>query len=50
MKLSEIKASLVGLTEIVFQLPNGEFVPPHFHITEVGAVSRHFIDCGGTER
>jgi hypothetical protein len=50
MKLSEIKASLVGLTEIVFQLPNVEFVPPHFHVTEVGAVSRHFIDCGGTER
>ena len=50
MKLSEIKASLVSLKEIVFQLPHGDFVPPHFHITEIGSVTRHFIDCGGSER
>jgi hypothetical protein len=30
--------------------PNGEIVPPHFHITEVGRVDKHFIDCGGTIR
>jgi hypothetical protein len=50
MKLSEVKASLSGLNEVTFQLPNGEFVPVHFHVTEVGAITRHFIDCGGTER
>jgi len=50
MKLSEVKASLSGLETVAFQLPNGEFVPVHFHVTEVGAITRHFIDCGGSER
>jgi hypothetical protein len=31
-------------------LPGGEFVPEHFHITEVGWVHKQFIDCGGTRR
>ncbi|MFN0017032.1 MAG: DUF6428 family protein [Pirellulaceae bacterium] len=31
-------------------LPSGEFVPNHFHITEVGRVQKTFIDCGGTRR
>jgi hypothetical protein len=31
-------------------LPGGEFVPEHFHITEVGRVHKQFIDCGGTRR
>ena len=30
--------------------PNGEQVPPHFHVTEVGNIQKHFIDCGGTIR
>lgn len=50
MKLSEIKFELKKLTTIAFQLPNGELVPNHFHVTEVGKVSKHFIDCGGTVR
>jgi hypothetical protein len=50
MKLSEIKSKLNQLETIAFQLPNGNLVPNHFHITEVGKVSKHFIDCGGTER
>jgi hypothetical protein len=33
-----------------FMLPSGEFVPPHFHVTEVGRVQKAFIDCGGTRR
>ena len=37
-------------TSFRFQLPNGDFVPPHFHITEVGMVHKHFIDCGGVVR
>lgn len=28
-------------------LPSGEFVPDHFHVTEVGRVSKTFVDCGG---
>jgi hypothetical protein len=31
-------------------LPTGEFVPDHFHVTEVGRVQKTFIDCGGTRR
>ncbi|MBM3982945.1 MAG: hypothetical protein FJ304_22270 [Planctomycetes bacterium] len=31
-------------------LPDGDFVPAHFHVTEVGRVQKDFIDCGGTTR
>jgi hypothetical protein len=31
-------------------LPSGEFVPAHFHVTEVGKIRKDFIDCGGTVR
>lgn len=31
-------------------LPSGETVAPHFHITEVGHVTKRFMDCGGTRR
>jgi hypothetical protein len=31
-------------------LPTGETIPSHFHITEVGYVTKDFIDCGGTRR
>ncbi len=50
MKLSEIKNHLKVLKTIGFQLPNGELVPSHFHVTEVGKINKHFIDCGGTVR
>ena len=50
MKLSEIKNQLKKLTTIAFQLPNGELVPSHFHVTEVGKITKHFIDCGGVVR
>ncbi len=38
-------ASPLGL-----KLPSGVLVPAHFHITEVGHVTKRFIDCGGTRR
>lgn len=50
MKLSEIKQTLTGLNEVGFQLPDGRFVPSHFHVTEVGIIHKKFIDCGGTVR
>jgi hypothetical protein len=50
MKLSEVKNKLNQLENISFQLPNGELVPNHFHVTEVGKITKHFIDCGGTVR
>jgi hypothetical protein len=46
MKLSEIKNHLYNLDTIAFQLPNGELVPAHFHVTEVGKITKDFIDCG----
>ncbi|MBF9144340.1 DUF6428 family protein [Hymenobacter properus] len=50
MKISEIKKSLAEVEAINFRLPTGEYLPAHFHVTEVGLVSKHFIDCGGVER
>lgn len=50
MKLSEVKDKLNQLETISFKLPNGDLVPNHFHVTEVGKVTKHFIDCGGTVR
>ena len=50
MKLSEIKTTLKDLQTIAFELPDGTLVPKHFHVTEVGKVTKHFIDCGGTLR
>ena len=47
MKISELKTQLANMSSVNFKLPNGEFVPAHFHITEVGALTKHFIDCGG---
>lgn len=50
MKLSEVKSALQQLETIAFQLPDGELVPSHFHVTEIGKISKTFIDCGGTVR
>ncbi|MEZ4969053.1 MAG: DUF6428 family protein [Flavobacteriaceae bacterium] len=50
MKLSEIKSILGKLDTMAFQLPNGNLVPNHFHVTEVGKITKNFIDCGGTVR
>lgn len=50
MKLSEIKKHLETAEAVNFKLPTGAYVPENFHVTEVGLVTRHFIDCGGTVR
>lgn len=50
MKLYNIKAYLATAEAVNFKLPTGAYVPEHFHVTEIGLVTRHFIDCGGTER
>jgi hypothetical protein len=50
MKLSEIKNHLKSLEKIGFQLPNGKLVASHFHVTEVGKITKDFIDCGGKVR
>jgi hypothetical protein len=50
MKLSEIKKELNTLENVTFLLPNGTYVPEHFHVTEVGLITKNFIDCGGKVR
>lgn len=50
MKLSQIKSILPQLENVEFQLEDGSFVPEHFHVTEVGEITKKFIDCGGVIR
>ena len=50
MNINELKQALAGLTAVRFRLPDGSYLPSHFHVTEVGRVAKHFIDCGGVER
>ncbi len=52
MKLSELKSLLRAhpAAEPRLILPSGEQIPAHFHITEVGHVTKKFVDCGGTFR
>ena len=50
MKLSEIKEILAKAEGVNFKLENGNSVPAHFHVTEVGIITKDFIDCGGNVR
>jgi hypothetical protein len=50
MKLSELKNYLSTAQSLHFELYTGAFVPEHFHVTEVGIITKQFIDCGGTVR
>lgn len=50
MKLSDFKKNLNSVSELSFIQTNGIAIPKHFHITEAGLTTKHFIDCGGKER
>lgn len=52
MMLNELLAALTDnpSAAIHVMMPDGSFVPAHFHVTEVGRVRKDFIDCGGTVR
>ena len=50
MYLEELKSALSKLTELRFVLEDGHAVPAHFHVTEIGDVTKHYIDCGGVVR
>ena len=50
MKLSQAKIILKSAEAVNFLLPDGTSVPEHFHVTEVGLITKNFIDCGGTVR
>lgn len=49
MKLSDFKTALKN-TPLQFILEDGTIVPAHFHITEIGSITKKYIDCGGTLR
>lgn len=50
MKLSEFKICLGEVQTLSFQFPDGYYVPENFHVTEVGSITKNFIDCGGNVR
>lgn len=52
MQLNAFKNRLLEQPEktVRFLLPDGDAIPARFHVTEVGHVTRRFIDCGGTVR
>lgn len=52
MNLKELMTTLEEHEDAALHimLPTGEFVPDHFHVTEIGRVQKNFIDCGGTIR
>ncbi len=49
MKLNELKKLLNETSDrsLRIQLSDGTVVPQYFHVTEVGQVTKNFIDCGG---
>ena len=49
VKLKELKDILGSHPEALprFITPDGDQIPAHFHITEVGHIAKRFIDCGG---
>lgn len=50
MYLSEFNQLLSTIKHLSVLKPNGQPIPPHFHITEMGLVQKNFIDCGNTIR
>jgi hypothetical protein len=49
MTLYDLQAALEANPNSLprFVLPDGDYIPAHAHVTEVGHVVRNFIDCGG---
>ena len=49
MKLFDLRLVLESHPDTFprFVLPDGNVIPPHAHVTEVGHVAKNFIDCGG---
>jgi hypothetical protein len=49
MKISDLRAVLEKHPNTLprFVLPDGDHIPPHAHVTEVGHVVKNFVDCGG---
>ena len=51
MKLSDLRSILEKHPASFprFILPDGDLIPAHAHVTEVGHVAKNFIDCGGVK-
>jgi Family of unknown function (DUF6428) len=49
MKLHELQSMLAEYPNTFprFVLPDGNYIPAHAHVAEVGHLVRNFIDCGG---
>ena len=49
MKLRDLKTILRSQPAALprFIMPDGDQIPPRYHITEVGHIAKQFIDCGG---
>jgi hypothetical protein len=49
MTLHDLQSALKANPKLFprFVLPDGDYIPAHAHVTEVGHVVRNFIDCGG---
>lgn len=50
MTYKELIQVLDNIQHLVFQLPNGQYIPGHFHITEVAKNTKEYIDCGTVQR
>lgn len=50
MKLTELKTILSVQNKLSILLEDGTAIPAHFHVTEIGMITKSFIDCGGTIR
>ena len=52
MNLQEFKQTLKEHPNhgVLIQIEGGQTLAPHFHVTEVGLVTKDFVDCGGTRR
>lgn len=50
MTIRELRNHLKQLDHLTFALPNGKLIPAHFHVTEMGLKTKHYIDCGNTIR
>lgn len=50
MTIAQLQHWASARTQLGITLPDGTQVPAHFHLTEIGEVTRRSIDCGGVAR
>lgn len=50
MRIWALKEYLHTVEYPQFVLPDSQPIPPHYHITEIGLVTKQYIDCGGKAR